>query len=197
MAISSCMTDFKRHDLDSAPTASRPVLAATQKAWGFLPTLHATLAESPVALEAYTTLFDLVAKGTLSPAAQQVAFLTVAAFHGCGYCTMGHTFLARKAGLDEDHVQALRANRPLADARLEALRGFTLAVVRERGHAGDAAVDAFLAAGYTRAQVLEVVVVIATKTISNYANHLTHVPLESFMSDPALAWVAPAREAGR
>ena len=85
----------------------------------------------------------------------------------------------------------MRDRQPIVDnPRLQALRNFCEAVVRQRGLAGDAAVDAFLAAGYTRRNVLEVVTVIATKTISNYTNHLTHTPKESFMSDPALKWVA-------
>jgi alkylhydroperoxidase family enzyme len=63
-------------------------------------------------------------------------------------------------------------------------------VVESRGFAGDAAVDAFLSAGFTKANVLEVVAVIATKTISTYTNHLTHTPHEAFMSDPSLAWSA-------
>jgi alkylhydroperoxidase family enzyme len=96
--------------------------------------------------------------------------------------------------MPEEVIDALRESRPIAgDARLQALRVFTEAVVRERGLAGDAMVDAFIAAGFTRANVLEVVTIVACKTISNYTNHLTHTPLEGFMADPALNWVAPAR----
>ena len=67
--------------------------------------------------------------------------------------------------------------------------------LRERGFVGDTAVDAFIAAGYTRAQVLEVVLITACKTISNYVNHIAHTPKESFMSDPALGWKAPGERA--
>ncbi len=87
-------------------------------------------------------------------------------------------------------MQALRRGALPADPRLAALSRFVREVVESRGYAGDAAVDAFLAAGFTRANVLEVVTVIATKTISTYTNHLTHTPKEAFMSDPALAWSA-------
>jgi AhpD family alkylhydroperoxidase len=187
---------FTLYTVDNAPAASRPLLAATAKAWGFVPTLHATLAESPVALQAYDTLFGLVARSTLTPVEQQVAFMTSNVFHGCEYCTAGHTFLSRKAGMDEAVLQALRNGAPITgDLRLEALRSFTLAVLRERGFAGDAAVRSFLAAGYTRENLLEVVTIIATKVISNYTNHLTHTPLEGFMSDPTLRWVAPRASA--
>lgn len=185
---------FTVHTLDTAPQAARATLEATRKAWGFVPTLHGTLAESPQALQAYDTLFGLVAASTLTPQEQQVAYLAVNVFHGCEYCTAGHTYLARSVKLPEDVIQALREGQPLAgQPRWQALRAFTEAVLRERGQVGDAVVEAFLAAGFTRANVLEIVLLVATKTISNYTNHLTHTPLEGFMADPALNWVAPAR----
>lgn len=182
------MTKFVQHTVASAPEGSRDTLEAVQKAWGFVPQLQATLAESPAALKGYDTLFGLVAQSTLTPIEQQVAYQTVNVFHGCEYCTMGHTYLSRAAGMPEEEVQALRAGKLPADVRLAALSAFTRAVVESRGMAGDAAVDAFVAAGFSRANVLDVVTIIATKTLSNYTNHLTHTPKEGFMSDPSLAW---------
>jgi AhpD family alkylhydroperoxidase len=194
--MSTTANAFIVHTLDSAPAASKPHLEATAKAWGFVPTLHATLAESPIALEGYNALFALVAKSTLTPVEQQVAYMTANVFHECEYCTAGHTFLSRKAGMDEAAVQALRNGEVITtNPKLEALRAFTLVVLRDRGVVGDAAVQAFLAAGYTKENVLEVVTIIATKVISNYTNHLAHTPLEGFMSDPALRWIAPRHRA--
>ena len=189
------MTHFDIHTTDTAPEGSRDTLRAVAAAWGFVPKLQATLAESPAALIGYDTLFGLVARSTLTPQEQQVAYLTINVFHGCEYCTMGHTWLARAAKLDEAEIQALRAGHLPADARLAALSRFAGLVVQTRGHAGDAAVDAFIAAGFTRANVLDVVALIAAKTISNSPTPLTHPPEESFMSDPALAWSAPTRAA--
>ncbi len=186
------MTDFALHTAETAPEGSHHALAAVTKAWGFTPKLHAILAESPAALIGYDTLFGLVAGSTLSPIEQQVVYQAVNVFHGCEYCTMSHTYLSRAAGMDEATIAALRAGKVPTDPRLAALFTFTRAVVESRGHAGDAAVDRFIAAGFTKANVLEVVTVIATKTISNYTNHLTHTPKEAFMSDPALTWTAPA-----
>lgn len=184
------MTQFTVHTLDTAPAGSKARLEAVKNAWGFVPQLHGMLAESPITLEAYDTLFGLVGRSTLTPAEQQVVFLAVSVFHGCEYCTSGHTYLARAAKLDEAAIQGLRNDTPIPDARLEALRRFAEAVVRERGFVGDAAVDTFLAAGFTKENVLEVVTVVATKTISNYVNHIAHTPKEGFMRDPALAWTA-------
>jgi uncharacterized peroxidase-related enzyme len=187
------MTPFAIHTPHTAPAGARPLLEQSKKTWGFIPTLHGTLAEAPVALAAYTTMYaDLAERGTLTPQEQQVAYQAVNVLHGCEYCTAGHTYLSRAVQLPEDVIAALRDSRPIAgNARLQALRSFTEAVVRQRGRVGDETVQAFIEAGFTQAQVLEVVTIIATKTISNYTNHLTHTPLESFMADPALKWVAP------
>jgi AhpD family alkylhydroperoxidase len=186
---------FTLHTIETAPQESKPLLEAASRAWKFIPKLNAILAESPIALEAYESLFRLVGKSSLSPIEQQVAFLAVSVFHGCEYCTAGHTYLAHSAGVPKPVVEALRRGTKLPDQHLEALRRFVTEVLQTRGAAGDAAVEAFLNAGFTRAHVLETVVVIATKTISNYVNHLTHTPLETFMSDPALRWISQRGEA--
>jgi len=131
----------------------------------------------------------------LTPIEQQVAYMAINVLHECEYCTAGHTYLSRSVKMDEAAIAALRQGAPIPDARLQALRVFTEAVVRERGFVGDAAVEAFIAAGFSKAQVLEVVTIAATKTISNYTNHLTKTPQESFMADPALGWIAPRNRA--
>lgn len=187
------MTKFTLHTTDDAPEGSKAALAAIEQGWTFIPNLHRTLAESPVTLQGYDTLFGLVGKSSFTPPEQQVLFLAVSVLNECEYCASGHSALAAKAGLKPDAIVALREGRPLADARLEVLRRFAEAMVRERGHVGDAAVDAFIAAGFTRAQVLEVVLVIGTKTISNYVNHVTHTPNDAFMA--GTAWTAPLRHA--
>ena len=183
------MTSFTLHTIETAPDDSRTQLAVIEKNWKFVPNLHRTLAESPVTLEAYGALFGLVTKSSLTPAEQQVAYLAINVLNECEYCTSGHSALARMAGVAPDVVEALRNAIPIADPRLQALRVFAEAVVTQRGLVGDTAVEEFLAAGFTKAQVLEVIMVVATKTISNYVNHITKTPLDGFMA--ATKWVAP------
>lgn len=190
------MTTFTSYTLDNAPAASQATLAEVAQTWGFLPKLHGNLAESPLALTAYDTLFRLVAaQSTFTPIEQQVAYQAINVLHECEYCTAGHTYLSRSVKMDETAIAALRNGAPVPDARLQALRVFTEALVRERGLVGEDTMDAFIAAGFSKAQALEVVTIAATKTISNYTNHLTKTPKESFMTDPALRWVAPRNRA--
>lgn len=185
------MPNFTLHTIHTSPESSKALLDASNKEWGFIPTLHAILAESAPTLEGYQRLFGLVAQSSFTPAEQQVIYLAVNVLHECEYCTAGHTYLARAVKLSEETIGALRESKPITDPRLQTLREFAETVVNKRGFVGDAAVDRFINAGFTKAQVLEVVLVIATKTISNYVNHIAHTPSESFMSDPALGWVAP------
>ena len=185
------MTTFTIYNETNAPEATRDHLSGIKKDWGFIPNLHGILADSPVALEAYDSLFGLVAKSTLSPAEQQVVYQTFNVFHGCEYCVSGHTMLARKAGVPEQAVQALRNRVEIVDERLQALRKFAETVVETRGFAKQSAIDTFIGAGYTKANILEVVTILATKVISNYTNHLTGTPLDDFMKKDDLQWSDP------
>ena len=104
----------------------------------------------------------------------------------------GHTNLSRMAKVDNAAIAAVREGRPIADAKLEALRQFAAKVTRQRGVVSQADVAAFKAAGYDNRAVLDVLVLAATKLISNYTNHLAETPNNSFMK--GAEWTA-ARQA--
>lgn len=177
------MTQLTLHEPATAPDASRPFLAEAEKGFGMVPNLMKVLAESPAALEGYMTLWAIFEKSSFSPAERQVVYLTAIYENDCHYCMAGHSVLAKMANVPADAIAAIRDGRPIADARLEALHRFTGAIVRQRGFVAETAVDAFLAAGFTRAQVLEVILGTAVKVISNYTNHIAETPLDDFMKD--------------
>jgi len=176
------MTKFTKYTIDTAPEASKPILESVKAAFSFVPNLQANMAESPELLAGYSTLWDLFSKSTLTPHEQQVVYLTSNFENECHYCMAGHTTLAKMQKMDWAVIEALREGGIIPDAKLEALHRFTTIVVRERGFATDADVDAFLAAGYTRRNVLEVVLGVATKVMSNYTNHIAHTELDAFMA---------------
>ena len=186
------MSIFSIHSEQTAPEASRPILEGAKAKFGFLPNLLGGLASSPAALEAYVTLSDLFDKSSLTPAERQVVILATSAENGCEYCVAAHSTVATMLKVPGDVIEALRDGRPINDERLEALRKFTETVVKKRGWAGEDDVQAFLAAGFDRAQVLEIVLGVAFKTLSNYANHLIATPVDAAFAPRA--WTA--REAG-
>jgi alkylhydroperoxidase family enzyme len=175
------MTTFTRHTLDTAPAESKPVLEAVNAAFSFVPNLQGYMAESPELLAGYSQLWDLFGKSTLTAHEQQVVYLTSNFENTCHYCMAGHTTLAQMIKMPAPVIEALRVGGVVPDARLEALHVFTTAVVRDRGFVNDAGIEAFLAAGFTRRNVLEVVLGVATKVMSNYTNHLVHTQLDPFM----------------
>jgi AhpD family alkylhydroperoxidase len=147
------------------------------------------MATSPELLAGYSALWDLFAKTTLTTTEQQVVYMTANFENDCHYCMAGHTQLAKMQKIAEPVIQAIRDGKPIPDARLEALHVFTTAVVRQRGFVGDAAVATFLAAGFTQQNVLEVVLGVGTKTLSNYTNHIVHTQLDPFMK--GAEWTKP------
>ncbi len=184
------MTTFAAYTADNAPEAAKPGLKAAKASFGFIPNLQATMAESPELLAGYSALWDLFAKTTLTPHEQQVVYLTSNFENECHYCMAGHTALAKMQKMDPAVIDALRNGTEIPDRKLEALHRFTALVVRNRGWVSDADTDAFLAAGYTRRNVLEVILGVATKVMSNYTNHIAHTQLDKFMHGNE--WVKPA-----
>ncbi len=172
------MTEFTLHDKNSAPAKSRPLLENSEQALGMIPSLHAVMAEAPGLLEGYQELHRLFTETSFDATEQTVVWQAINVEHECHYCVPAHTGIARMTNVPDEVTEALRNETPLPSAKLEALRDFTLAVVRGRGNVDEAAVQRFLDAGYTRRQILEVVLGVAQKVMSNYTNHLANTPID-------------------
>lgn len=163
------------------PDSERDLLAQVKDDFGFIPNLERVLAQAPAALRGYVALWDLISATSLTPLQQQLVCQQINRLHDCHYCMAHHDVLLRQAGADANTRQALLEDKPLADASLEALRAFTVALVETRGVVSPDQQQAFLAAGYSAQQMLDIILVLACKVISNYSNHLAHTPLEPFV----------------
>ena len=171
------------HTPQTAPESARAPLAQAGKKFGRVPNLLATMAESPALLSGYLAVAGAFQGSSFSALEQHVVLQTVNATNACHYCTAAHSAVAiGVTRIDPAIDTALRELRPLADPRLEALRRFTHAVADGRGWVDDAGLEDFLAAGFTRAQLLEVVLGVGQKTISNYVNHLVGTPLDEMFA---------------
>lgn len=166
------------HSQTNAPAASRPLLAQLQKALRFIPNVFAALAESPQALEGELALSAALEKGTLIPAERQLVQIAVSVENGCTYCVAAHSTFAGLQRTSREIVEAVRSATAIPDAKLDALIRYTRELVRERGFVSDRTVAAFLAAGYSRAQLVEVIGHVGLKTIMNYVNNLADTTLD-------------------
>ena len=171
---------FTDHTMESAPPASRRHMAATRQHLGYLPAATARWAASPQLLDGFGKLTGLFESCTLDPVAREVVIMTVATRNGCHLCVAMHTarLVALRPG--EALIAALRdgPDEPLPERRLEALRIFTLRVLGTAGEVADDDLQAFLTAGHTAQNALEVILGIATYTLSTLANRLTSAPVD-------------------
>lgn len=177
--------NFTIYNTENAPEDAKPLLSATKENFGFIPNLLGEFAEAPAVLEGYLKLNEIIGKSSFSPKEQQAAILAVSIENECHYCSAIHsTILKNQLNADEAVVNAIRNGDPLPDAKLNALVTYTRTAVEKRGHVTDQDIQEFIDAGYTKQNVLEVNLIIALKTISNYTNHIADTPLdEAFQSE--------------
>lgn len=172
------MVEFTVHDESSAPEEVADALAQIRQRFGFIPNMYGVMAESPQAFNAYQAVSGQFRKSSLSKQAQQVVWLTVSRHNGCEYCVAVHSTMAAAARVDAAIIDAIREDKPIDDAQLEAVRRFTKAVVEQRGWVPEEELEALFAAGFAQRQVLDVLTGVAMKTLSNYTNHIAHTPLD-------------------
>lgn len=156
--------------IEAAPAASQPLLQAVKKQLGMAPNLFRLVANSPAALEGYLGLSAALGKGELHPATRERIALAVAEVNGCAYCLAAHTYIGRNVARLDDAEIAANRNGSSNDSKADAAVRFAVQVTQQRGHVSDADFEAVKAAGYTDAQIIEIVQHVALNTWTNYVN---------------------------
>ena len=177
-------TTLPLKSINDAEPAAKVILENTKKKLGFVPNMYNAMANSPGLLNTYIQGYSAFReKSGFSSIEQEVIFLAISQANGCEYCMAAHSFLAEAAsGVPSDVTAAIRDDKPIPEMQLSALSVFTHVMVATRGLPGQTDVDAFLSAGYTEKDILEVIHAIAIKTISNYTNHIFHTEVDNIFS---------------
>jgi alkylhydroperoxidase family enzyme len=173
------------HTMHSAPEASLPALAQLQQSFGLIPNIAGAIAHSPELLKAFWGLFQGVHSCTFTEAEIQTLLLTNAVTNDSNWAVAFHTMLALKEGLTPGDVEAIRTRKLPADPRLAALSHLARRLIETRGHVPAQDLEGFIKAGFTQAQSLEILAVIAASTITNYAGTITQPPLEDSLKPHA------------
>jgi len=173
------MTEFRINTEETAPENSREILLGAKKQLGFIPNLYGIMSEAPAILKAYTRISDSFEGSSFNAVEKQIVLLATSYVNICHYCMAVHSTLSQMFKIPQDIIESLRDNKPINDAKLEALRQFTIAVVEKRGWVSEEDIAKFISAGYTKAQILEVLVGVAQKTLSNYTSHIANTPLDA------------------
>ena len=176
------MSSYQVHTKETAPAASADLLANAEKKYGFTPNLLGVMAESPAMLKAYMAIGKIFDQSSFSDVERQIVILTASRINECRYCVAAHSVVAAMQNIPADVIAAIRDDQPIADRRLEVLRETVETAVNQSGWLSDEDKDQFFAAGYTRGQLLDVIVGVSFKTLSNYANKIADVPLDQAFS---------------
>lgn len=172
---------------DDASPEVREILDQVKAKFGFVPNLIASMAHSPALLQSYLQVAGQFDQTSLTPRERQLVLLTTSVENGCAYCIAAHSTIAKgMLKIDPEVVSAVRAGTAIDDPKLDALVQLVRELVNNRGHASAEATQRFLAAGYRAEQVAEVLVGIAQKTISNYFDHVSPVPLDQVFRAEAI-----------
>ena len=164
--------------IEEAPPHARPQLEAVKKLLGSTPNVFLMTANSPAALEGYVGLLGALAKGALPAATHERIALAVAEANGCDYCVSAHTWLGRNVAKLDDPEMAANRRGNSNDARADAAVRFARQVMARRGHVSDGEFAAVRAAGYSNAEVVEIVQHVALNTWTNYVNSVAQTVID-------------------
>lgn len=170
------------HTQESAPEASRGMLAQAQKKFGMTPNLFRVMASSPGMLQAYMAAAEAFDNSSLNAVERQVVLISTSVVNRCTYCVAAHSVIADMSGVPAAVTEALRDGKAIADSKLEALQRTTQNLVEKRGWPDAQVLAAFYAAGYDSQSLLDVITGIGLKTMSNYMNHIAETPLDDAFS---------------
>jgi AhpD family alkylhydroperoxidase len=161
---------------DEVSVANRALFDGLAKSLGKVPNLYATLALSEHALASYLALQN--AKSTITGKARELVNLVVSQVNACAYCLAAHTVIGGTVGFTPEQILEIRRGRASWDGKLDALARLVRSIASERGHADPARLEAFFAAGWTEENLVDAIVVIGDKTVTNYLHGTTQVPID-------------------
>lgn len=177
------MSQFTVPTKNEVSASNQAIFDNLEKGLGFVPNIYATLALSENALGSYLALQG--AKTSLKAKEKEVVNLVVSQVNGCEYCLAAHTALGKMNGFTDEQILDIRGVEVTFDAKVKALAEITHDIAANKGHITEANLDNFYAAGYTQENLVDLVVLVGDKIVTNYLHALTKVPVD-FPAAPKL-----------
>jgi len=167
--------------IETADALSSGILVSTKKRGGFIPNMYATMANNPALLDAYTYSYASFRNNAdFTPQEQEVVLLSMSFENGCEYCMAAHSVIAdRMSKLPSEVTDAIRNNTEIPDEKLKVLSKFSKTMIIKRGYPSKDDITNFLEAGYTKNHILGIIAGTAVKIMSNYANHIFNIPVDT------------------
>lgn len=165
------MTRIQALDYAHTPAAAQPTLDAVQKKLGIVPNLFKTFAHSPAVLNFYLAQTEALAGGVLPAGLREQLAVAIAAANTCDYCASAHTLLGQGAGVSVAELTNNLHGRS-DNSKTQAAIAFAQAIVNNRGRVSDEQLQAVRSAGYSEAEIVEIIAHVGVNTFTNYFNHI-------------------------
>jgi len=176
------MNTFNVPTREEVSEKNQAIFDNLQKGLGFVPNLFATYAYSDTALENYLNFSN--AKTSLSAKEKEVVNLAVSQVNGCDYCLAAHTAIGKMNGFTDAQILELRSGNASFDSKLNALAEIAKNITESRGNTDASLIENFFNAGYSKGNLIDVISLIGDKTISNYINNTTQIPVDFPAAQP-------------
>lgn len=171
------MQRIRAIDPNQSSADLKATLGAVKAKLGSIPNIFSTMAVAPSVLNGYLGFSEASAKGQLPAKVREQIALVAAGSNGCDYCASAHQALGKMAGLTAEDIAAALEGRA-SDAKVTAALTFAKAVLAERGHVSDAALQAVRAAGYSDGEILEIVANVVLNVFTNYVNNVAGTEID-------------------
>ncbi len=155
---------------------NQQILDNLKKMVGFVPNLYATFALNDTALGDYLALQNR--KSTLSAKEREIINLVVSEINQCYYCLSAHTAIGKMNGFTDDQIIDIRRAEITFDFKYAALANYVKSSVINRSKPSQESIDALFEAGYTESQLVDIIMVIGDKMISNFIHGSTNIPID-------------------
>lgn len=176
------MSAFNVPKREEVSEVNQAIFDNLEKMVGFVPNLFATYAHSENALGNYLSLSN--AKTSLKAKEKEVVNLAVSQVNNCIYCLSAHTAIGKMNGFTDGEILELRAGKASFNEKLDALARLAKNITENRGATDAQVVDDFFAAGWTKENLIDTIVLVGDKTISNYVHSTTKVPVDFPVAQP-------------
>ena len=170
------MTTFNVPKKGEVSSKNQEIFNNLEKAVGFVPNIYATYAYSENGLNNYLNLAN--AETSLRAKEKEVVNLAVSEVNQCQYCLAAHTAIAGMNGFTPGQILELRSGNASFDNKLDALAKLAKNITENRGSTDQDVLDNFFEAGWTKENLIDTIVLVGDKTITNYVHKTTQVPID-------------------
>ena len=169
------VTEFRVPTRNEVSQTNQEIFDNLNNALGFVPNLYATIGYSDNGLKRFLDYQN--AKTSLNNKEKEAVNLIVSQVNECIYCQSAHLVLGKMNGFNDLQLLDIRKGRS-ENPKLNALVKLAADITLNRGKAKNENLKDFFTQGYTKENLVDLILQVSDKTAMNYLHNLTKVPVD-------------------